>query len=173
MTKMHVDPYEKKFIYIGISVLVIFTIAITVAGFMLGIQVPSPSQLIDPNTAAVSGPYADPGLKELSPGNYELYIRAGASPWKFYPDEVVGISVGDKVTFHVTSQDVQHGFKLIGSDRADGSRTPDTNINFMVLPGQESTLVYTFKEAGEYFYVCTEYCGVGHQNMFGTITVEE
>ncbi|MBT3321530.1 MAG: cytochrome C oxidase subunit II [Anaerolineae bacterium] len=172
MKGMHVDPYEKKFIYIGIVVLVIFFSAITVAGVMLGIQVPSPSQLIDPNTAAISGPYSEPGLQELSPGNYELYIRAEASPWKFYPDEVTGLTVGDKVTFHVTSVDVQHGFKMIGADRADGSRTPDTNINFMVLPGQESTLTYTFKEAGTYFYVCTEYCGVGHQNMFGTIIVE-
>ena len=172
MKDVHIDPYEQKFIYIGISVLVIFFMAITVAGLMLGIQVPSPSQLIDPNTAASTGPYSDPGLKELSPGNYELYIRAGASPWRYYPDEVTGISVGDRVTFHVTSQDVQHGFKLIGTERADGSRTPDTNINFMVLPGQESTLTYVFKEAGTYFYICTEYCGVGHQNMYGTLVVE-
>ena len=157
---MHIDPYEKKFMIIGIAVLVVFAISITVAGFMLGIQVPSPSQLIDPNTVADSGPYADPGLKELSPGNYELYILATASPWRFYPDEIT-VPVGSTVTFHVTSADVQHEFKL-----------QDTNINFMVLPGQESTLTYTFEETGEIFFVCTEYCGVGHQNMYGVITVE-
>lgn len=157
---MHIDRLEKIYIYISIAVLVVFTIAITVAGFALGIQVPSPSQLIDPNTVASIGPYADPGLKELSPGNYELYIRAEASPWRFYPDEVT-VPVGSTVTFHVTSADVQHGFKLQG-----------TNVNFMVLPGQESTLRYTFEEPGNYTYVCTEYCGVGHQNMYGVITVE-
>lgn len=157
---MHIDRLEKIYIYISIVVLVIFTIAITVAGFMLGIQVPSPSQLIDPNTVAVEGPFADPGLRELSPGKYELYIRAEASPWRFYPDEVT-IPVGATVTFHVTSADVQHGFKL-----------QDTNINFMVLPGQVSTLTYTFTEVGEYPFVCTEYCGVGHQNMYGVLTVE-
>ncbi|MCP4140045.1 MAG: cytochrome c oxidase subunit II [Chloroflexi bacterium] len=158
--KMHIDPYEKKFMIIGIAVLVIFAISITIAGFMLGIQVPSPGQLIDPNTVASEGPYSDPGLKELSPGNYELYIRAEASPWRFYPDEVT-VPVGSRVTIHVTSADVQHGFKI-----------QDTNVNFMVLPGQESTLTYTFKEVGEYPYICTEYCGVGHQNMYGVITVE-
>ena len=157
---MHIDPYEKKFMVIGVVVLVIFAVSITIAGFMLGIQVPSPSQLIDPNTVASEGPFSDPGLKELSPGNFELYIRAEASPWRFYPDEV-SVPVGATVTFKVTSADVQHGFKL-----------QDTNINFMVLPGQVSTLTYTFDEPGQYFYICTEYCGVGHQNMYGVITVE-
>ena len=157
---MHIDPYEKKFMVIGVVVLVIFAISITVAGFMLGIQVPSPSQLIDPNTVSSQGPFSDPGLKELSPGNYELYIRAEASPWRFYPDEVI-VPIGSTVTFQVTSADVQHGFKL-----------QDTNINFMVLPGQVSTLTYTFDEPGEYPYICTEYCGVGHQNMYGVITVK-
>ncbi|MBT3337915.1 MAG: cytochrome C oxidase subunit II [Anaerolineae bacterium] len=157
---MHIDRLEKIYIYISIAVLVIFTIAITIAGFALGIQVPSPSQLIDPNTVASTGPYSEPGLRELSPGNYELYIRAEASPWRFYPDEVT-VPLNSTVTFHVTSADVQHGFKL-----------QDTNVNFMVLPGQESTLTYTFTEIGDYPYICTEYCGVGHQNMYGVLTVE-
>lgn len=158
--KLHVDRYEKIYIYISIAVLVVFASAITIAGFALGIQVPSPSQRVDPNTVAVEGPFADPGLRELAPGKYELYIRAEASPWRFYPDEVT-VPQGATVTFYVTSPDVQHGFKL-----------QDTNINFMVLPGQVSTLTYTFNEVGEYPYVCTEYCGVGHQNMYGVITVE-
>ena len=60
----------------------------------------------------------------------------------------------------VTSVDVQHGFKL-----------ENTNVNMMVLPGQVARLSHTFNEAGEYPYACTEYCGVGHQNMFGKIRV--
>ncbi len=158
--KLHVDRYEKIYIYISIAVLVIFASAITVAGYSLGIQVPSPSQRVNPNTVASEGPFSDPGLRELAPGKYELYIRAEASPWRYYPDAVT-IPVGATVTFYITSADVQHGFNLQG-----------TNINFMVLPGQVSTLTYTFKEAGEYPFVCTEYCGVGHQNMYGVITVE-
>ena len=157
---MHIDRLEK--IYMGISVvmLVIFFAAITVAGYALGIQVPSPAQQVDPNTVADEGPFADPGLRELAPGKYELYIRAEASPWRFYPEEVT-VPVGSTVTFYVTSTDVQHGFNLKG-----------TNINFMVLPGQVSTLTYTFDKPGEYPYICTEYCGVGHQNMYGVLTVE-
>lgn len=157
---MHVDRYEKIYIYISFVVLIIFFVAITIAGFSLGIQVPSPSQQVNPNTVAIEGPFSDPGLRELAPGTYELYIRAEASPWRFYPDKVT-VPVGATVTFYVTSADVQHGFKL-----------QDTNINFMALPGQVSTLTYTFETPGEFPFICTEYCGVGHQNMYGVITVE-
>jgi cytochrome c oxidase subunit 2 len=61
----------------------------------------------------------------------------------------------------VTSADVQHGFRIQG-----------TNINLQVLPGQIAKSTYTFNEAGEFPYICGEYCGVGHQNMFGKIIVE-
>ena len=157
---IHVDRFEKMFIYLSIAMLVVFAVAITVAGFFLGIQVPVPSKQVNPNTVASEGPFSDPGLRELAPGRYELYIRAEASPWRFYPDAIT-IPAGATVTFYLTSADVQHGFNLQG-----------TNLNFMLLPGQVSTLTYTFNEPGEYPFNCTEYCGVGHQNMYGVITVE-
>jgi cytochrome c oxidase subunit 2 len=34
-----------------------------------------------------------------------------------------------------------------------------------------SKLTYTFDRIGEYPYICTEYCGIGHAAMFGTIKV--
>ena len=42
-----------------------------------------------------------------------------------------------------------------------------------VLPGEVSTVRYTFKRPGEYRIICNQYCGLGHQNMFGTIVVKE
>ena len=74
----------------------------------------------------------------------------------------VEVPVNSTVTFYVTSRDIQHGFKL-----------QDTNINMQIVPGQVSKLTHTFDEAGEYPYICTEYCGVGHAAMFGSLTVVE
>jgi len=122
--------------------------------------VPSPEARINPNTVQEAGPFAEPGLHELAPGQYEAYILAEANPWKFSPNEIT-VPAGSTVTFYLTSADVQHGFKLQG-----------TNLNIMVLPGQISKMTATFDEPGEYQFVCHEYCGVGHQNMFGTIIVE-
>ena len=158
---VHVDPYEKIWIGLAILTLIGFAGAVGVAGFALGIQVPTPEARVDPNTVADEGPFADPGLRELAPGKYELYIRAEASPWRFYPEEIT-VPVGSEVTFYMTSTDVQHGFDLLG-----------TNINVMVLPGQVSKMTRTFDEVGELPFVCNEYCGVGHHNMYGKLIVTE
>lgn len=157
---MHVDIYEKWWIGLGIAMLLIFAGAIGTSGFAASIQVPQPEARIDPNTVTTEGPFAEPGLRELAPGKYEAYILAQASPWKFSPAEI-RVPVGSTVTFYITSADVQHGFDLY-----------NTNINMMALPGQISKLTVTFDTPGEYPYVCHEYCGVGHQNMYGKIIVE-
>jgi len=157
---IHVERYERYWIWLSLAGLVIFAIAIGVSSFMFGIQVPSPEALVNPNTVAKTGNFANPGLRQLAPNKYEAYIRAQASPWKFYPDKLE-VPVGSTVTFYLTSADVQHGFKLEG-----------TNINVMVLPGQVTKMTATFNQKGTFPYVCTEYCGVGHQNMFGTLVVK-
>jgi cytochrome c oxidase subunit 2 len=157
---MHVDIYEKWWIGLGIAMLLIFAGAIGTSGFAASIQVPQPEARIDPKTVTTEGPFAEPGLHELAPGKYEAYILAQASPWKFSPAEI-RVPVGSTVTFYITSADVQHGFDLY-----------NTNINMMALPGQISKLTVTFDTPGEYPYVCHEYCGVGHQNMYGKIIVE-
>lgn len=157
---MHVDIYEKWWIGLGIAMLLIFAGAIGTSGFAASIQVPQPEARIDPKTVTTEGPFAEPGLHELAPGKYEAYILAQASPWKFLPAEI-RVPVGSTVTFYITSADVQHGFDL-----------HNTNINMMALPGQISKLTVTFDTPGEYPYICHEYCGVGHQNMYGKIIVE-
>jgi cytochrome c oxidase subunit II len=158
---MHIDLYEKWWMGISIVVLLVFSTAIGVAGFALGIQVPQPEERINPTTVDQHPEFGNPGLRELSPGKYRAYVVAKASPWRFYPDKMT-VPAGASVEFHVVSGDVQHGFEI-----------PQNNVNVMVVPGQISKVTHTFDKAGKYPYICTEYCGVGHQNMYGTLTVEE
>jgi cytochrome c oxidase subunit 2 len=155
---LHIHPYEKGFIIAGVAMLVVFITAVAVSGFVAGIQVPTPFERIDPNTLDQDPYFATGGVRELAPLRYEVHIRGQA--WVWTPSEV-RVPAGSTVTFFITSQDVQHGFKV-----------QNTNINIMVLPGQVSKVTYTFKEPGEYYFICHEYCGVGHQNMFGVIIVE-
>ena len=70
------------------------------------------------------------------------------------------VPAGSEVTFYITSPDVQHGFKLEG-----------TNVNMMIIPGQVSSLTQRFDTPGDYTWVCHEYCGAGHAAMYGTVTV--
>lgn len=156
----HVDRYESAWMRLSFVVLVIFLVATTVSAFSVGFQVPGVYQRIDPATLMdEDSPFANPQVRELAPGRYEAYIRAQI--WLFTPGEI-RIPAGSKVTFYVTSMDVQHGIKIM-----------KTNINMMVLPGQISTLSATFNEPGTYQFVCHEYCGTAHHTMYGRIIVEE
>lgn len=159
-TTMHIDPYERNWMRISIGILIGFAIAITVAGFAFGFQVPSPEQRVDPRTVATdpNSPWSQPGLRELAPGKYEAYILAQI--WQFNPREMT-VPVGSTVTFYITSKDVQHGFKL-----------QNTNLNVQIVPGQVSKLTIQFDTPGRYDYVCSEYCGAAHAAMFGTLTVD-
>lgn len=156
---LHVDRFEGAWMRISAIVLAIFLVAVIVSAFATGFQLPGVYQRIDPTKLYEAGsPFAEPGLRELAPGRYEAYIRAQI--WSFVPNEI-RVPAGSTVTFYVTSQDVQHGFKL-----------QDTNINMMVLPGQVSTLTAKFDKPGTYDYICHEYCGQLHHTMFGQLIVE-
>ncbi len=170
--KLHIDPTERGWIRAAILVLVVFAVSVTIAGFMLGIQVPTEEQRVDPRTIADSPPWAVPELaegveltqandtriEELIPGErYNVYMIARM--WTYAPRELT-FPVGAEVTFNVTSIDVQHGFKI-----------QNTNVNFMAVPGEVSKLTTVFDEVGTYDFICTEYCGTGHASMFGVVNI--
>ena len=148
----HADDYEKKWIGVSIVLLVAFAVTVAVAGFALGFQVPGDESRVDPRTVADSGPFSQPGLRDLGGGEYDAYILS--QQYLFTPREI-RVPAGSTVNFYITSIDVQHGFKL-----------QDTNINMQIVPGQVSKLTATFDDPGEYPYICHEYCGIAHAAMF-------
>lgn len=154
---MGIDPWERNWIRFSVVLLVAFATLVTIAGFAGGFQLPGADTEVDPRTVAAEGPWADPGVREIAPGQFEAYIIAQA--WSFNPREIV-LPVGAEIDIYVTSVDVQHGLKVT-----------DTNVNMMVVPGQVSKLSFTFDEVGDFPYICHEYCGQGHAAMYGTVKV--
>ena len=161
---IHVDKYEVAWMRIAGTIIVVFIAAILVAAFSFGIGVPGASGRIDPaKLDDPTSPFSKPGLRKLADNKYEAYMVA--QTWMFVPDKLE-VPVGSEVTFYVTSRDVQHGFKLQG-----------TNVNFMALPGQISVLSAKFDKPGIYDYICHEYCGyvagapIGHHTMYGQLVV--
>lgn len=155
---MKVEFYEKVFLILTAIVLGVGLVTIGASVMIAGVHVPSPAGRVDPRTVADSPPFDEPGLREIAPGHYEAVIMARV--WYFDPNEF-HVPVGSKVTFKMTSGDVVHGFML--------ERTP---VNAMLIPGQVTTMSYTFDEPGEYHFICHEYCGIGHHTMFGRVVVE-
>ena len=163
------DKTERRYIILSFFMVVAFGVVLVVSSTAFSINLVSPDAQVDPKTVATPGgsPYdgfaeaPENRVRELAPGQYEVYMLGYATKgWKWDPEEV-RIPVGSEVTFYVTSGDVSHGFRVM-----------DTNINVMVLPGYVSKITTTFNEARTYDFVCHEYCGILHHNMAGQIIVE-
>ena len=101
--------------------MVVFLATITSAAIVDGIIPPSSIQTIDPTKVSQTPPFDHPGLRKLANGSYEAYYVAHI--FSFEPHHL-SVPAGARVTFYVTSTDVEHGFSM-----------PDTGINMMVDSG--------------------------------------
>lgn len=101
-----------------------------------------------------------------------LYVRANARPaereihitaknFEFTPDTIT-LKKGEPVVLVISSQDRKHGFSL----RALGIRA-DVN------PGGTARVRFTPTKAGKFTFSCDVFCGDGHEDMTGTIVVNE
>ena len=70
------------------------------------------------------------------------------------------LPLGIPVKLLMTSQDVIHSFYI-----------PAFRVKQDVLPGRYTSLWMVPSKPGEYHLFCTQYCGTGHAQMTGTVTV--
>ena len=94
-------------------------------------------------------------------GNEEQIIRISASTFEFKPSEFT-VKRGVPVLLELTSQDRHHGFKLSAFElRAD------------ITPGVVEKVRFVPDKIGRFTFLCDVFCGDGHEDMSGTITVIE
>lgn len=154
---MRIEAYERLFMILAIIVLLLGLVGIGIGALVAKVHVPTPAGRVDPRTLSTTPPFDQPGLRQLGGNQFEAVIVARA--WQFQPNEIE-VPVGSSVTFTLASPDVIHGFVLAG-----------TNANVMVIPGQIAQVTAKFEKPGEYVWVCHEYCGFGHHQMFGKVVV--
>ena len=86
-------------------------------------------------------------------------VTAKQFEFEFNPDLV--IDQGDSVTLNITAADVTHGFGL--EVYMLGGVT--------VEPGKPVSINFVAHTPGTFTYFCNFFCGEGHGNMFGRLTV--
>jgi len=153
--KMHLD--EKIWLVISFGMIMGMMLFTGYQTFVLGMGPPSHMETIDPQQVEETAPFDNPGIFEIGENEYEVVMTLEL--FSFNPGNIE-IPAGSTVHFTMTSKDVSHGFQVTG-----------TNLNAMVMPGHIQKISQTFTEPGEYLVLCNEYCGVGHQHMSTTITV--
>jgi cytochrome c oxidase subunit 2 len=87
-------------------------------------------------------------------------IRIAAKKFEYTPNEIT-LKKDQPVVFVLTSEDRIHGFKM-----------PDYGLRVDILPGQETRVPFTPTKEGAVSFFCDVFCGGGHEDMEGTITVE-
>jgi cytochrome c oxidase subunit 2 len=103
-------------------------------------------------TAYVAAQPAPPG---------EQIIKITAKKFEFVPHEVT-LKKGVPVMLELTTQDVFMGFNA-----------PDLGVRADMVPGKTVRLRVMPAKAGKVVFLCDVFCGAGHEEMGGLITVVE
>ena len=91
----------------------------------------------------------------------ERRIKIQAKKFEYTPNIII-LKTGQPVVLEFTSVDFIHGFKI-----------PDLNLRADLPPGQITKVRFTPDKAGEYEFLCDNFCGSGHEEMSGKIIVKD
>lgn len=93
--------------------------------------------------------------------NQDRVIKIVAQRFVYTPNEIV-VKKGESVILEFTALDFRHGFKV-----------PDLNLRADLPPGQVTRIHIKSDTVGVYDFLCDNFCGSGHEEMSGRITVTE
>ena len=89
-------------------------------------------------------------------------IRVSAERFAFTPSEIT-VERGTVIEFHLTSDDTDHGFRIVGTD---------VNAEIPKRRRGETVIKYTADTAGRFVIECSRPCGAGHTAMRATLVVK-
>ena len=89
----------------------------------------------------------------------EKVIKISAKRFDYTPSHIT-LKKGEPVVFELTTLDVIMGFNL-----------PDFNVRADIVPGKVSQLRLVPDKTGTFIFLCDIFCGTGHEEMNGKITV--
>ena len=91
----------------------------------------------------------------------ETMIQITAKKFEYSPKDIK-VKKDVPVVLEFTSLDRLHGFNC-----------PGLGIRSDILPGTTTQLRFIPKKVGTFSFHCDNFCGIGHEGMTGTITVED
>ena len=88
-------------------------------------------------------------------------IRLTAERFAYTPSEIV-VDQGTTIEFHLTSDDTDHGFKIVGTD---------IDVEIPKRRRGETVVKYVADTEGTFVIECSRPCGAGHTAMRATLIV--
>jgi cytochrome c oxidase subunit II len=107
------------------------------------------------------GTYTASLFAERAQHAQERVIKMSVKRFEYSPREIA-LKRGVPVVLEISSLDVPHGFNL-----------PDLKVRADVIPGQVTRVRLVPDRAGTFTFRCDVFCGTGHEELDGLITVSE
>ena len=89
-------------------------------------------------------------------------IKISAERFAFTPTEIV-VEQGTVIEFHLTSEDTDHGFRIIDTD---------VDVSIPKRRRGETIVRYTADKTGRFTIECSRPCGAGHTALRATLIVK-
>jgi len=155
----HAERVEHRWATISVAILVLLVAMATFAALHLAAMPQARVETVDPRTLHLGGEFIESNLGSAPEPDGSVTVRGIGQQYSFTPSCMV-LPTNTLITLRATSADVVHGFLIDG-----------TNINLMLVPGYISSLNARFETPGERLMPCHEFCGMGHEGMWGRIKV--
>jgi len=153
------ERVEHRWATVSVVILVLLVAMATFAALHQGAMPQSRVETVDPRTLHLGGEFIESNLGSALEPDGSVTVRGIGQQYSFTPSCMV-LPTNTLITFRATSADVVHGFLIDG-----------TNINLMLVPGYVSSLNARFETPGERLMPCHEFCGMGHEGMWGRVKV--
>ena len=153
------ERVEHRWAAVSVVILVLLVVMATFAGVHQAAMPQSRVETVDPRTLHLGGEFIESNLGSALEPDGSVTVRAIGQQYSFTPS---CIARADRYAGHVPRH-----------QRRRRARLPDhgTNINLMLVPGYVSSLNARFETPGERLMPCHEFCGMGHEGMWGRIKV--
>jgi cytochrome c oxidase subunit 2 len=89
-------------------------------------------------------------------------INVSAERFGYTPSEIT-VEKGTVIEFHLTSDDTDHGFRIVGTE---------VDVKIPKRRRGETVVTYTADTEGRFIIECSRPCGAGHTAMRATLVVK-
>ncbi|HWX06104.1 MAG TPA: cytochrome C oxidase subunit II [Bradyrhizobium sp.] len=153
------ERVEHRWAALSVAIMVLLVAMATFAAVYHAAMPQARVETVDPRTLHLGGEFIESNLGSTLEPDGSVTLRGIGQQYSFTPSCMV-LPTNTLITLRATSADVVHGFLIDG-----------TNINLMLVPGYVSSLNARFDTPGERLMPCHEFCGMGHEGMWGRIKV--
>jgi cytochrome c oxidase subunit 2 len=150
---------ERRWAGVATIIVTLLVVMAVFAGVHEATMPQSRVETVDPAALHLRGEFVESNLGSALEPDGSVTVRAIGQQYSFTPPCIL-VPTDTPITFRLTSADVVHGFLITG-----------TAINLMLVPGYVSSIPARFSTPAERHMPCHEFCGLGHEGMWGSIKI--